>query len=86
MLVPLLFEEVLREFVEGFAPDLPLVVAGIGIETNLNAAVTHLLDDVAGVVDTRVLFATAHEEHIELAVERLRVRQDAWHLLLQVEV
>ena len=81
-----LFEQILCKFLQGFAPYLPFVVAWVGVETHLYPAVAHCLHDVAGVFDTRVLFATTHEEHVELLVESLGIGQHTRYLFLQVEV
>ena len=80
------FEQILGEFVEGLTPDLPLVVAGVGVEAYLYTAVAHLLHDVAGVLNAWVLLATGHEEHVKLPIERLGVGENARHLFLEVEI
>ena len=54
-----LFEEVLGEFVEGFAPDLPFVVAGVGVEFYIYTTALHFLYDVAGVVYAGILLTAA---------------------------
>ena len=71
---------------ERFAPYLPFVVSGVGIEADLDASIAHLLDNGAGVLDAGVLLATTEEEDIELAVEVLRIAQHAWYFGLEVEV
>lgn len=71
---------------QGLAPNLPFVVAWVGVETNLYTAVTHRLHNVTGVFDTWILLTTTQEEHIELLVKRLGIAQDARHFLLKVEI
>ena len=71
---------------QGLAPHLPFVVARIGVEAHLDTTVAHGLHDIVGVFDARVLFATAHEEHVELFIECFGISQHAWHLFLQIEV
>ncbi len=68
---------------QGLAPNLPFVVAWVGVETNLYTAVTHRLHNVTGVFDTWILLTTTQEEHIELLVKRLGIAQDARHLRLR---
>ena len=71
---------------ERLAPHLPLVVAWIGVEADIDTSIAHFLDDGAGVLDARVLLATTEEEHIELFVEGLHIAQHPWHFGLEVEV
>ena len=47
---------------EGLAPHLPLMVAGIGVETDLYSTLAHLLNDTAGELDAGVLLAATEEE------------------------
>lgn len=63
-----LLEKILRKLMQGLAPHLPLMVAGIGAETYLHTSITHLLYDVAGVRYTGVLLSATEEEHVELLV------------------
>jgi len=76
------FEEILGELVEGFAPDLPFVVAGVGVEFYFYAGVLHYLDNVAGVVDAGILLAAAQEEYVKLLVEVVGVGKYAWAFCL----
>ena len=52
------------------------MVAWIGVEAHLYPTITHFLYDIAGIFDARILLATAQEEHVELLVKRLRIRQN----------
>ena len=76
------FEEILGELVEGFAPDLPFVVAGVGVELYLNAGILHLLYDIAGVFYAGILLAAAQEEYVKLLVEVVGVGKYAWAFCL----
>ena len=71
---------------ERLAPHLPLVVAWIGVEADIDTSVAHLLDDGAGVLDAGILLATTEEEYIELFVEVLHIAQHSRHFGLEVEV
>lgn len=71
---------------EGFAPDLPFVVAGVGVELYFYSGFLHFLDDVAGVFYAGILLAAAQEENVKLAVEVLGVGEDAGAFCLQVKV
>ena len=67
---------------EGFAPDLPFVVAGVGVEFYFYSGFLHFFDDVAGVVDAGILLAAAQEEYVKLFVEVVGVGEDAGALCL----
>ena len=62
------------------APNLPLMVARVGVELHLHTTFMHLLHDVASILDAWVLLATAQEEYVQLLVERLGAGQYARHL------
>jgi hypothetical protein len=53
------------------------MVARVGVETYLYAAIAHLLYDVACVFDTWVLFATADKEYVKLFVKSFGVGHHA---------
>ena len=71
---------------EGFAPDLPFVVAGVGVELDVHASVTHFLDYVAGVLYAGILLAAAQEEYVKLLVEVLGVGEDTGALCFKIKV
>ena len=78
----LLFEQILYKFVERLAPYLPFVIARVGVESYVDTLVAHLFHNVAGLFDAWILLTASHEEYVEVLVECMRIRQNAWYFLL----
>lgn len=69
-----------------FSPNLPLVVAGIGVEFDLYACILHFGYDVTGMLDSGILFTASYKENIKITVEFICFRKDTGNFVFQINI